>query len=418
VFACILGQHVERMLRQARTMNRDLSINMREARHGGAPHHLHLASGGAPSPRDVVPSPVTPHEQPAVRVSHSRGRGPEVLSRNEFLQQLEREKRRAERSRAAFSMVLFENDEQRGTDDALDIAPGVIAQMKRDTDLVGELDDPVLAALLPGTDAEGARCFVDKVIARPELARLVASVVTYPDHLFDSLTTADRPGGRPLDSLADGWGTKHGTRHAIKRTIDIAGALAGIALLSPLMLLTALGVAATSPGPIIFKQVRLGRGGKTFVLYKFRSMFRDADERVHQDYVLGLIAGGNGGNATRAWAKLEGDARVTPVGRFIRKTCLDELPQLYNVLKGDLSLVGPRPPLPYEAAAYEFWHLRRVLEIKPGITGLWQVEGRNAATFDEMVRMDLRYVRTWSLLLDLKIICKTAIIIIKRNGVG
>jgi lipopolysaccharide/colanic/teichoic acid biosynthesis glycosyltransferase len=398
-------------------MKRDLSINMREARHGAAPH-LHLASGGGANPRDVAATPsVVPHEQPAARAVATRRRGPEVLSRNEFVEQIEREKRRAERSRAPFSMVLFENDEESGTHDALDIAPTVIAQMKRDTDIVGELDDNVLAALLPGTDAAGARCFLEKTLARQELARLVTSVVTYPDHLFDSLTSAPAA-GRPLDPLSGAWATKHGTRHAFKRAIDILGALAGITLLSPLMLLTAIGVAATSAGPIIFKQVRLGRGGRTFVLYKFRSMFRDADERVHRDYVLGLIAGGHGGNATRAWAKLEGDARVTPLGRFIRRTCLDELPQLFNVLKGDLSLVGPRPPLPYEAAAYDFWHLRRVLEIKPGITGMWQVEGRNVTTFDEMVRMDLRYVRTWSLLLDLKIICKTIVIIIKRNGVG
>jgi lipopolysaccharide/colanic/teichoic acid biosynthesis glycosyltransferase len=178
-------------------------------------------------------------------------------------------------------------------------------------------------------------------------------------------------------------------------------------------------VALTSPGPIIFRQVRLGRAAKPFVLYKFRSMFADADERVHRDYVLGLIHPAGTGDGTQgAWAKLTDDARITPIGRFIRRTCLDELPQLFNVLKGDLSLVGPRPPLPYEAAAYEPWHLRRVLDIKPGVTGLWQVEGRNVTTFDDMVRMDLQYVRSWSLALDVRILCKTAVIILRRSGVG
>jgi lipopolysaccharide/colanic/teichoic acid biosynthesis glycosyltransferase len=209
---------------------------------------------------------------------------------------------------------------------------------------------------------------------------------------------------------------------ALKRAIDLAGAAAGLTALFPIMLIVAVAIAFDSRGPIVYKQVRLGRRGRPFVFYKFRSMYPDADESIHRKYVRGIIQSGRRSGADRneskPWSKLESDARVTPVGRFIRKTCLDELPQLLNVLKGDLSLVGPRPPLPYEASVYDSWHLRRLLDVKPGVTGLWQVEGRNRATFDDMVRMDLRYVRQWSIALDLKILLRTFLIVVSKRGGG
>jgi lipopolysaccharide/colanic/teichoic acid biosynthesis glycosyltransferase len=166
----------------------------------------------------------------------------------------------------------------------------------------------------------------------------------------------------------------------------------------------------------------VGKGGTAFTFYKFRSMFCNADDRIHRDYVTSLIRNGgqrvdDKGEEKSTWTKLRYDPRVTPVGAVIRKTKLDELPQLFNVLKGDLSLVGPRPPLPYEVENYEAWHLRRILSVKPGITGIWQTEGRDDTTFDDMVRMDLRYIRTWSVLLDLKILIKTAIVVF-RSGAG
>ena len=374
---------------------------------------LHLAP---PSRTQAAPSGASRERTAAYGVCVQRVL--DVLSHDRLVMQIEREKRRAERARAPLSLVTFAQEDQAARHDVLERAPGLVAEMKRDTDVMGYLDGHGLSVLLPHTDVEGARRFAEKVLAREELSGLAASVVTYPDHVLDSLTLI-KPDGRGVDAFTDSSTARIGVRHLIKRTMDIGGAIAGIALLSPLMLVTAVAVATTSRGPIIFRQTRLGRGGKPFVLYKFRSMFRDADERVHRDYVLGLIEGGkHGGSVKRAWAKLEGDDRITLVGRFIRRTCLDELPQLFNVVKGDLSLVGPRPPLPYEAAAYEFWHLRRVLEIKPGITGLWQVEGRNIASFDDMVRMDLRYVRTWSLWLDVTILLRTAAIVLKRNAVG
>jgi lipopolysaccharide/colanic/teichoic acid biosynthesis glycosyltransferase len=149
-------------------------------------------------------------------------------------------------------------------------------------------------------------------------------------------------------------------------------------------------------------------------------MVCDADESIHREYVTELIQRSDkvdGARNSRVWTKLSSDPRVTSVGRIIRKTGLDELPQLFNVVRGDLSLVGPRPALPYEAEQYEAWQLRRLFSVKPGITGLWQVEGANGCTFEEMVRMDLRYVRRWSLLLDLKLVWKTIWILLHRRGV-
>jgi lipopolysaccharide/colanic/teichoic acid biosynthesis glycosyltransferase len=146
----------------------------------------------------------------------------------------------------------------------------------------------------------------------------------------------------------------------------------------------------------------------------------NVDDTIHREFVTTLINGGhtdiNQQDADKPLYKIKADPRLTPIGQFIRRTSLDELPQLFNVLKGDMSLVGPRPPLLYEAEKYQSWHLRRILEIKPGITGLWQVEGRSKVSFDEMVRMDLRYTRDWSLALDLKILIKTIAVVLGRDG--
>ena len=178
--------------------------------------------------------------------------------------------------------------------------------------------------------------------------------------------------------------------------------------------------AGSSPGPIIFRQKRLGKGGRPFVFLKFRSMRTDCDDKAHREYVANLIEGNldkiNQGDADNPLYKMAVDPRITKVGRFIRKTSLDELPQLFNVLKGDMSLVGPRPPLPYEAEKYQPWHLRRILEVQPGITGLWQIEGRSTTSFDDMVRLDLRYAQMSSFWFDLRIILRTVLVLFGSRG--
>jgi lipopolysaccharide/colanic/teichoic acid biosynthesis glycosyltransferase len=206
----------------------------------------------------------------------------------------------------------------------------------------------------------------------------------------------------------------------IKRTMDIAGSASGLLLCAPLFAVLALAIRLTSRGPVFFRQQRVGRYGTPFVFLKFRSMKINNDARVHRQYVEQLIAGNaelqpsNGGR--HGVYKITNDPRVTKVGAFLRRTSLDELPQLWNVLKGEMSLVGPRPAIPYEVEAYQIWHRRRVLEAKPGITGLWQVSGRSRIKFDEMVRLDVRYAMVPSIWLDIRILLLTPWSVIIGEG--
>jgi lipopolysaccharide/colanic/teichoic acid biosynthesis glycosyltransferase len=199
--------------------------------------------------------------------------------------------------------------------------------------------------------------------------------------------------------------------NAVKRAMDIGGSLFALVAFAPVWLAIALAVKLTSKGPVFFRQRRIGQHGASFTFLKFRSMHVDNDASTHKEYVRQLIAGKaerhpSNGNGDGVY-KLTSDPRITTVGAFLRRTSLDEMPQFINVLRGEMSLVGPRPPVPYEVEAYDFWHRRRVLEAKPGITGLWQVSGRSRVKFDDMVRLDLQYAQNWSPWLDLKIIFRT-----------
>jgi lipopolysaccharide/colanic/teichoic acid biosynthesis glycosyltransferase len=205
----------------------------------------------------------------------------------------------------------------------------------------------------------------------------------------------------------------------VKRLFDIAISSLALLLLSPLILLISAAVKLSSKGPVLFRQERVGLHGIPFTFLKFRSMFDDNDSRMHEIYVAKFIAGradfADAGNGQPVY-KIMDDPRVTPLGRWLRRTSLDELPQFYNVLEGHMSLVGPRPALPYEVEQYRPWHRRRILQAKPGLTGLWQISGRSRTTFDEMVRLDLRYLREASLALDLKILLKTPLAVLTGNG--
>ncbi|MBN1758889.1 MAG: sugar transferase [Chitinispirillaceae bacterium] len=192
-----------------------------------------------------------------------------------------------------------------------------------------------------------------------------------------------------------------------KRIFDILGGLVGLAILIALYPFLAVAIKLTSRGPILFRQVRVGKNGKRFVIYKFRSMFMNAEERKKELMVKNELKG--------AVFKMKNDPRVTLIGRFMRKFSLDEFPQMVNVLKGEMSLVGTRPPTPDEVANYQKWHHRRI-SIRPGLTGLWQVSGRNRiTTFDDIVKLDLTYIDNWSIWLDLKIILKTFIVLFQRD---
>ncbi len=205
-----------------------------------------------------------------------------------------------------------------------------------------------------------------------------------------------------------------------KRVMDLSLALLMLFLAAPVMLLIAAAIKLDSPGPVLFVQVRLGQNGAPFRFYKFRTMFDRADPGLHHRYVQSFIrarvADGNGSaKAAAGTFKLVSDPRVTRVGRILRRSSLDELPQLFNVVKGDMSLVGPRPPLPYEVVEYQEWHRGR-LAVTPGLTGLWQVRGRSRVTFDDMVRMDLEYIARQSLWLDLRILLLTVPAVLSGKG--
>lgn len=206
-----------------------------------------------------------------------------------------------------------------------------------------------------------------------------------------------------------------------KRAMDIFGAITALTLFAPVMGAAALYIKMTSPGPVFFRQERLGYFGRKFTMYKFRTMRTDGDAATHRDHVVSLIAEDNGApghSGGRPMAKLANDARIIRGGHILRKAHIDELPQLFNVLRGEMSLVGPRPPIAYEVQAYAQWHTAR-LDALPGMTGLWQVSGKNQTTFREMVRFDIRYARDRSLWLDLRILFRTCLVIVNQlRGTG
>lgn len=205
----------------------------------------------------------------------------------------------------------------------------------------------------------------------------------------------------------------------LKRTSDIVIAIVAVVITLPIWLIAAIAIKLDSRGNILFKQQRVGMDGRNFLCYKFRTMYADADEALHREAYQKNIDGGSdanaGDNEKPVFGKVKDDPRITRFGKLLRQTSLDELPQLLNVVRGEMSIVGPRPPIPYEVEQYELWHRKR-LDMKPGITGLWQVSGRNRLTFDEMVRADIYYIENWSLLLDAKIILLTLPAMFRGDG--
>jgi len=348
----------------------------------------------------------------------SKGR---ILPRSKFIHCLRMEKLRTDRSNAPLSVALFflrENNENgRKT---IEEFLTYLNRITRETDIKGWLDKNIIGILLPNTDNKGVKLWIEKLIQGN--GRLEYSVITgiYPDHIFHQLLSVEEnePDFFPLD--LDAAPKPLGVQRLLKRAIDMLGSLCGLILLSPILLMIALAVRVSSPGPVIFKQMRIGLKGVRFAFYKFRSMHSNADDQIHREYVANLIRGRldkiNQGDGENPFFKMKADSRVTRVGKVLRKLSLDELPQLFNVLKGDMSLVGPRPPLTYEVEKYEPWHLRRILEVKPGITGLWQVKGRSKTTFNDMVRMDINYINKWSLWLDIKLVVMTPWSILSAKG--
>jgi lipopolysaccharide/colanic/teichoic acid biosynthesis glycosyltransferase len=352
-----------------------------------------------------------------------------VISEDLFADALHRERRRADRSNQAMGLLLVSAPGGDLIDDSETwkaIVSG-LAAAKRDTDVIGWFErGNAIGVILHDIEAPGPALAsgLDTRIRR-HLSRFLGAMTTdsiatrfyfYPE--LTPVAGEHRHEIHPLP-VSEPLRTRRDVLYdTAKRTIDIVGSATLLLLLAPVLLITAALVKLKSPGPVFFRQQRVGRMMKPFTMLKFRTMRVNADSKIHQEYVSSLIKAraathGTGGEQV---FKLAADPRVTPIGRLLRKTSIDELPQLINVLRGEMSLVGPRPPLHYEVEQYQRWHCRRVLEAKPGLTGLWQVAGRSRTTFDEMVRLDLRYARTRSLWTDIKILLATPGAVIAGKG--
>jgi lipopolysaccharide/colanic/teichoic acid biosynthesis glycosyltransferase len=356
----------------------------------------------------------------------------ELVQQDEFRRMLSRERKRSERSGKHLLLMLVDGKAVAGNSDPIDFQRITQALLPtiRDTDIAGWFEGGAIIGIifteLGKTDMNLAvKAIENKVMRELQVAlkpallnRLFVSFFAYPDHW------GGKKSARPLDPALypDLLEVEQKKRVSlvIKRSMDVVGSAMALVALSPLFLILAIVIKLTSKGPVFFRQQRIGQYGVPFVFLKFRSMFVSTDAKIHEEYVKNFIAGKVGsarrdGNEKLVF-KITNDPRVTWIGRFMRRTSLDEIPQFWNVLKGQMSLVGPRPPIAYELEAYDVWHRRRLLEAKPGITGLWQVHGRSTTTFDEMVRLDLQYSRTWSPLLDLKILLQTPRAVVSGDG--
>jgi lipopolysaccharide/colanic/teichoic acid biosynthesis glycosyltransferase len=338
-------------------------------------------------------------------------REPRILSVEFFNGVLKNERKRAERCNQPFVVLVVAADDQPDAAAAFMWNPVVeaMAALTRETDVMGWIARrSVLGVIMTEVrtlDAAAAH-ELEALVARELVARLdaeTAAKLSIRLQVHSEQKRTEEAGTLP-------GGPQRTTYDAIKRGLDVVGSLLLLVALAPVLFLLGALVKLTSRGPVFFGQERVGQRMKPFTVLKFRTMYVNADPKLHRDYVTDFIKKSNsqGPKADENTIfKLTNDPRVTFAGRILRKTSLDELPQLWNVLRGDMSLVGPRPPIPYEVEQYKPWHCRRVLEAKPGITGLWQVTGRGRTTFDDMVRLDLRYVRTCSLRTDLKILLAT-----------
>jgi lipopolysaccharide/colanic/teichoic acid biosynthesis glycosyltransferase len=344
----------------------------------------------------------------AINLRKWAGRGPrdgceELHSLDKFRRILERERARADRRGDHLSLLTFAPRRLEDADTTAIFLTKVLRARLRTTDDVGWLDIRRIGVVLPDTTARGAWKLADDVCLEclGVLPPPVCTVYSYPpDHWSPGenrvpFVANQDPLGRPALELE----MLFVQRLPIwKRLLDVIGAATGLVLLLPLFALLAVAVKLSSPGPIIFRQQRSGRGGQPFVMYKFRTMVADAEARKEALIPLNEQDG--------PAFKVREDPRATGLGRFLRRTSLDELPQLWNILKGDMSLVGPRPLPCDETNACERWHRRR-LHVTPGLTCIWQVEGRSLVSFAEWVRMDLKYIRSRSLWQDMKLLLLT-----------
>jgi lipopolysaccharide/colanic/teichoic acid biosynthesis glycosyltransferase len=361
----------------------------------------------------------------------------------DFWVMLERERARVDRNNHQFSVVTFEIHNSYGDSEQTYLLIHVLSKRARSSDLIGWLNHRQVGVFLPDTPISGACKFAADIFQTSPANNFTAkyTVFSYPSGKFaEEEKKTNYPKVDDMNHVNDDqhfWGVPSNTVTDIvaptsvvkkqlnnqkaeksvenvlekcfsrklptwKRSMDIIGSVIGLFLLSPIFLIIAAFIKVVSPGPVFYKQERIGYQGKKFKFWKFRTMKVNSDTQIHRQHLHTLI------NNEIPMEKLdtEQDPRIIPFGKFLRQSCLDELPQLINVFRGEMSLVGPRPCLAYEAEQYNLWHTRR-FDVTPGMTGYWQVNGKNRTTFREMIRLDILYARQMSFGFDIKILLKT-----------
>jgi lipopolysaccharide/colanic/teichoic acid biosynthesis glycosyltransferase len=334
------------------------------------------------------------------------------------------ERKRSERSRKHFLLMLIDISKvaANGQSSFIRKLSNVLEISSRDIDIKGWYKNKKILGIIFTESQKGCwKILVTKIktnisdMLKPEIANAIEiSWIDFPQEHDNQIhsegkSDVDLYKSQDLETISNKTGV------FAKRSVDLIGSIFGILLFSPVFIIISVLIKLTSKGPVLFRQERAGKGGKTFSFLKFRSMYVNNDATIHKDFVTDFIKGNikESADGQKPVFKIKNDPRITPIGRFLRKTSLDEIPQFINVLMGHMSLVGPRPSIPYEVEQYDLWHRRRVLEVKPGITGLWQVEGRSSLTFDNMVRLDIQYIKKSSFFLDMKLLIKTPFMLIK-----
>jgi lipopolysaccharide/colanic/teichoic acid biosynthesis glycosyltransferase len=356
----------------------------------------------------------------------------EVLNQEAFHRVISLERRRTERSRKPFVLMLLDMGDHLPTQATAKSLGKLLAGVSictRATDVAGWYKaDSIIGVMFTEIALDDRKTIVSTMISRvsemlrshlslEQFSRVSVSFHVFPEDWEQESPKPSNPVFYPDLTRQAEAKRASGT---LKRTMDVVGSLVALTCAFPLFAIIALAIKTTSSGPIFFRQRRIGQHGRPFTFLKFRSMYVGNNPGIHKEYVQQLIAGKaqrqqSNGNGHGVF-KLTKDPRITRIGAFLRRTSLDELPQFINVLLGEMSLVGPRPPVPYEVEAYDLWHRGRLLEAKPGITGLWQVSGRSRVTFDEMVRLDLRYARSWTPWMDLQILLRTPAAVFLGEG--
>ena len=361
------------------------------------------------------------------------------------------EQARVDRNQRVFSLVLLNTGDPKTNGTAAHSLVHLLLDRIRSTDEIGWFDHRRIGVLLPYTPRDGAQKFVDDVrlAVEAETSPPEYAIYTYPSHWYSD-NGSGHSGQLYFADISHRWSSLASARHNInthslsgptestsdpletyeesmtalkpmllhplpvwKRDMDILGASFGLALFAPFLLVHTIIVKTISPGPVFFRQKRIGYLGRPFTMWKLRTMDVGVDTSCHKQHVSRLINGANNRNQEKPMIKLDNDPQIIPGAILLRKLCLDEMPQLINVFRGEMSLVGPRPPLTYEVEEFLKWQHRR-FDVLPGMTGLWQVSGKNRLTFSRMVRLDIQYARRKSFWLDLMILLKTPSAIIAQ----